>query len=228
MTAPEDADAPDPATLIGELTGLLAELERAVALLTNGNAAQAERMDLLESDVALHGTQLTGLATATGRLDDLETALQAITDLLADPKRPAVFRWERLTAASAATLWGLFTAWVDDLDRWYDYPEIPGCPQWWTHRGLIEELTALWIEWRFAYRPKASATDPRFFHEALYRARERCKHIAQSCTRTSHTDLTERDLPERAPSFDDAAALWPLAPASPYTPEHPETPASQT
>jgi hypothetical protein len=143
----------------------------------------------LEEMTAVIETIGEELLAQRDQVSELADRVDQLTAALADPKRPAVFRWEILTEkdpAEAERRWVAFNDWVNDMYQWFGYPEIPGCPQWFEHKGLIEELTALWIEWLAAWRSRASPTDPPFFHEALDRARPRFAAIAPSCTRREH------------------------------------------
>lgn len=124
------------------------------------------------------------------RLASLRQAMLAmdakLAELLARHHDTQVFRWENLPDTEREARHAAFTRWVDTISERYGYDEIPGCPNWQAHDGIVEELTALWICWTGAYTAGAHPAEPLRWHEALHRARERITDLRGGCTATEH------------------------------------------
>lgn len=100
---------------------------------------------------------------------------------------PRVWDWQVFSAEEAAFIWSDVSEWVLWLVQRYDLgDEIPPC--WWAHPAIVEELTALWASWNFAYRDSnADPRQPLAWHQELEASRRRIRAWdRQGCARGSH------------------------------------------
>lgn len=77
--------------------------------------------------------------------------------------------WRHLDEPARGKLWIELRTWVDWFNGRYGVTEksrIPGC--WFRHPVVVEELTALWVAWRYAYIGQGEPNDsPAYWHERL-------------------------------------------------------------
>lgn len=111
------------------------------------------------------------LAQVTARVENVETLLADIIDLLESRGGKSRWSWATLGDEERAWLWqelAQFVAYLEDrylihLDKqkW----QIPSC--WYLHPVAVEELTALMVAHKATYGPQASKPSPQLveFHE---------------------------------------------------------------
>ncbi|GAB3665529.1 hypothetical protein GCM10027596_31850 [Nocardioides korecus] len=94
-------------------------------------------------------------ADVLSRVEDLET-------LNASGRLPSAWSWRNLGDVATKQLWQELTGWVDWLRSRYPLArKVPPC--WSEHPEVVEELTALWLAWQYAYEerdaPLTAASD---------------------------------------------------------------------
>jgi hypothetical protein len=141
----------------------------------------AEDIATIYEHIRSHADHLSSLRQTTLAVDAKLAGL-----LTRQAPAVQVFRWENLPDTEREEKRAAFTAWVNTVASRYGYDEIPGCPSWWDHDALVEELTALWISWTGAYMSGAHPTEPLRWHEALHRARDRIVDLRGGCTSAEH------------------------------------------
>jgi len=140
---------------------------------------------------------MTAPASARGQLDELLDVVSQLVDrVLALEEqgarqptrrtdRPGTpFRWENLDPDRLRSTWQEFGDWVRWLTERFRIDDIPPC--WYRHGDLVEELTALWLDWQAAYHDDARPDDPVRWLDWLARARARFARRSPRC-RSVHT-----------------------------------------
>jgi len=153
------------------------------------------------------------------RLDDVESALERVTDALdnapavaASPAASATgsWAWERLDQERSLRLWEELAGFVTWLDYRYahhlsgDEHVIPSC--WWKHPVAVEALTALMVARRAAYALPADEGAPgaaeasdalvEFHERSLWPtfARLRALKVFNGCARGHQDDARSRPV----------------------------------
>ncbi|MCW2855514.1 MAG: hypothetical protein JWR52_1129 [Marmoricola sp.] len=117
---------------------------------------QAQLISQLRQDLDRLASEVTDAYTdVIARLDDPH-------DPSGTTRAPAAWSWRTIGPHAADQLWAQLRGWVDWLRA--RYPLAKRIPRWWDeHPEFVEELTALWLAWQFAYEqsdpPMTAAAD---------------------------------------------------------------------
>ena len=99
------------------------------------------------------------LEALAGRLESLETLVEAMTNQLVEAPDGGPWAWKHLGASQTRALFTDLRDWVDWLITRYELrgedETIPPC--WFRHPVAVEELTALMVAWKAAYSQKETA-----------------------------------------------------------------------
>ena len=166
-----------------------------------------EHQELLERIVGL-------LATAGGGPMPARWLVPVPDDATDDEKAAA--------AEDARDAWLLFVEWVVALQRRYQLPssKLPKC--WWRHPAAVEELAALWISHRNAYRTGEHA--PVIWHDTLDRVLHRIGKVwVLDCATSGEHQDTKGTTPWDLTDYAEPGAAGPGCehPALPGTVPHP-------
>jgi len=147
----------------------------------------------------------------TEGLGALAEQIDAVSGTITDAQTE--WCWHGLTGPAAQQLWAELTDWVGWLRGRYPLArQIPPC--WWAHPELVEELTALLVAWRGAYRtPDAPATAPADWHDRwlpgfLHRITGQWKI---PCTAGQHEDRVDGAFTTKPVDDDEAFAAFAAA-----------------
>ena len=116
----------------------------------------AQLISQLRRDLDETANTVTDIAAdVLSRVEDLETSTGS-------HPTPAAWSWRGLGELATKQLWDELTGWVDWLRSRYPLArKVPPC--WAEHSEVVEELSALWLAWQYAYEerdaPLTAASD---------------------------------------------------------------------
>lgn len=163
MTAPSADPAPDP--------------------LAQQLLAHAQLISQLRHDL----DELASVATDTTA--DLLSRLSELDDATGSGRAPTAWCWRDIGANAEEQLWHELGAWVGWIRARYPLArKVPEC--WDKHPEIVEELTALWLAWQYAYEERdAPLTAAADWHDRwLPGVLHRLEHgvMAVDCTNDHH------------------------------------------
>jgi hypothetical protein len=84
---------------------------------------------------------------------DLLTRLGELAGPLGPGRSPSAWSWRNLGPGASEQLAKELSSWVDWIRSRYPLArKVPGC--WGEHPEIVEELTALWLAWQYAYEER--------------------------------------------------------------------------
>ena len=141
-------------------------------------------------------------SSATDIAADLVSRLEELADTESGSRTVRSWCWRELGPKAEEELWTQLTDWVGWLRSRYPLAKkIPVC--WKEHPEIVEELTALWLAWQYAYSdPDAPLTAAADWHDRwLPGLLHRLQHgaFALNCSE-SHQDRPSRSYARNASS----------------------------
>lgn len=145
-----------------------------------------ERVDALEATLA-----------------DVAGAVQEVSDFLGIPKgeSSSPWWWPSLDRDQARNAWRLLVPFVEMLgQRYHQGHPIRAC--WYAHPEVLDELSALYYEWKRSYTPNVDRTAPWYFVQNVKTGMENirtnlggCANSSAGCQRlkVKVSELTEQD-----------------------------------
>lgn len=114
-------------------------------------AKQLLRHAQLISELRRDLNELANITTDTTA--DFLSRLEEVQDASGAPRTPSAWCWRTLGPEAKKALWRELDDWVTWIRARYPLArKIPPC--WTEHPEVVEELTALWLAWQYAYEER--------------------------------------------------------------------------